>query len=355
MDFDISAARLYSQQLAEPKFTDAVSLVKHFGAIQAQDYPMSKWAVGARLPGATDASVEKALDDGEIIRTHVLRPTWHLAAAEDIRWMLELTGDNVLRQMNGTNKLLGLDAKIFTKSNQIIAKAVEGNNHLTRDEIMEIVGHSGINTHSYRGLHILLHAELTGIICSGIRKGKNHSYALFDERIGKPKPFDKQHALAELAKRYLTSHGPATQKDFAWWSWLPVADSKKAIELNKDNFIASEFEGQTYYHKEKSYPEIQNSTLLLPAFDEFLIAYKDRSASIHTDHTKHAFTSNGIFRPIIVINGQVAGTWKRTVKKDKVIVEFAFLRKIPKSTEKQIGMQAERFADFLGLKAEILI
>lgn len=352
--FDIAPIRLHNQQLVNPEFKTVQSLVSHFGAIQAQDYPMSLWAVGSRLPGTTYESVEKALDAGDIVRTHVLRPTWHLAAAEDIRWMLELTGQTILRQFNAMNVKIGLDAKTFSKSTDLIVKALEGGNHLTRDEIVEILNFNGIRTNEYRNIHILAHAELHSVICSGKRKGKDHTYALMDERIRKTKPFDKDEALAELAKRYFTSHGPASQKDFLWWSGLSVSDSKRAIELNRDWLAVKEYNGQAFYWKEAAVSGVQNHLLLLPAFDEYLISYKDRTPSIDERHMPHAFTKNGIFKPIIVLNGQVVGIWKRTVKKDKVIIEPTFLQRTPKSVEKLLQQQAKAFGDFIGKNVEVL-
>jgi hypothetical protein len=351
--FDIAAIRLRNQQLINPKFKSVKSLVSHFGAIQAQDYQMSKWAVGCRLPGAIDNAIEKAIDDGEIIRTHVLRPTWHLTTAEDIGWMLELTSGNILRQFNSMNKKIGLDDKVFSKSTDIIVKSLLGDQHLTRDELVEILNHHGIKTNEYRGLHILAYAELHGVICSGKRKGKHHSYALFDERVKKSKSRTKEEALAELGNRYFTSHGPATQKDFYWWSGLSVADSKLAIELNKKNLTATQHEGQTYYWKDSGVVEMTEHVLLLPAFDEYLIAYKERSASIDTEHMPHAFTVNGIFKPLIVVNGQVVGIWKRTIKKDTVIIEPTFLQKVSKATERKVAEAADRFGSFLGMKVEV--
>lgn len=356
MEFDISAIRLQNQLLAGPELKTAKEIVAHFGAIQAQDYAMAKWAVGVRLPNATDTLIEKALDDGEIIRTHVLRPTWHLAAAEDIHWMLELTGANIKRAMASSNRLLELDDKTFARSNDKITEALYGKRHLTRNELMEVLNHSGIKTHSMRGLHLMLHAELSGIVCNGARKGKDHTYALLSERVKKTKHYTKEEALAELARRYFTSHGPATLKDFVWWSGLPVADSKTALELNRENFISREFEGQTYWFigSENTNREGIKSILLLPAFDEFLISYKGRSASIHNDFALHAFTNNGVFKPIIVMNGQVVGIWKRIVKKDKVLIETKFFQEVPKGTDKQVISEARRFGDFMNKPVEII-
>ena len=351
--FDIAAIRLKNQQLTRPEFDSPKKLVSHFGAIQAQDYPMSKWAIGARVPGTNDSENEKALDDGKIIRTHVLRPTWHLTAAEDIRWMLELTSKTILRQFNGMNARLGLDAATFSKSTGLIVRALESGNHLTRDELVGILNQHGIKTNEYRSLHILAHAELHSIICSGKRKGKHHSYALMDQRVKKGKPFDREEALAELAKRYFTSHGPATLRDFVWWSGLSVTDAKRAVELNAKKFAVKEYEGQTYYWKESATAEMPETVLLLPAFDEYLIAYKDRTAAIHTDHMPKAFTSNGIFKPVIVVNGQVVGIWKRTVKKDKVLIGPMYLQKVSKMIEIKVAKAAKQYGEFLGAYIEV--
>ncbi|RZJ28867.1 MAG: winged helix DNA-binding domain-containing protein [Flavobacterium sp.] len=354
MAFNVASARLRAQLLMNKQFTSPAAVVSHFGAMQAQDYQMSKWAVGSRLIDSTDSGIEAALDKGEIIRTHLLRPTWHLAVADDIHWMLEHTGDNILRQMNSSNRQLGLDEKTLRKSADIIAKALEGGNHLTSGELMEILSHSGINTQSYRSQHIMMYAEVKGIVCNGARKGKNHSYALLDERVKRTKNFSREEALAELARRYFTSHAPATQKDFGWWSGLSVADSKLAIELNLKNLESREINGQIHWAKSFDESPQEKTVFLLPAFDEYLISYKDRSASIHIDHTSHAFTSNGIFRPLIVVNGQVAGIWKRTIVKEKVRIEFTFFEKKPKAFEKELLAEASKFAEFIGKTPEMI-
>ena len=353
MAFEIAAMRLYNQQLSDSQISSPSKVVLHFGAMQAQDYPMSKWAVGCRLPGSRDQSIEAALDNGEIIRTHVLRPTWHLAAAQDIRWMLELTGANILRQFNSMNTKLGLDEKILSKSTGLIAKSLEGGKHLTRDELVVILNGHGLKTNEYRSLHILAHAELHAVICSGKRKGKHHSYALFDERIPKTKPLDREEALAELALRYFTSHGPATQKDFGWWSGLGVGDCKLAISLIQKTLVSKEYDSQMYYWKDAGKVTPKPGVMLLPAFDEYLIAYKDRSASIDLAHMPQAFTSNGIFKPTIVVNGQVAGIWKRTIKKDKLVVETNYFGKTARSTERKVLEVVGRLGAFFEKNVEV--
>lgn len=353
MALDIPTARLRSQLLEPVRKSSAKAVVKHFGAMQAQDYAMCKWAIGSRLPGSTDAEIEKALDSGEIVRTHVLRPTWHLAAADDIRWMLALTADNVLRQMSSTNRKLALDEKIFGKSCDIIANALQGGKSLTRQELMEILNRSGIETGQNRSLLIMLYAELKAIVCNGPRDGKNLTYALMDERIKPAKTLDREEALTRLADRYFTSHAPATLNDFAWWSGLSHADSKLAITLNGNKLMSREIGGRQYWAAGfHDMPDSKN-ILMLPAFDEFLIAYKDRSASVAAEQSSRAFTANGIFRPVVIKNGRVAGIWKRSVKKEKVKIEFEFFDK-QKSDRAKLIAEAQRFSGFINKTPEII-
>ncbi|CAM3358207.1 Winged helix DNA-binding domain-containing protein [Flavobacterium longum] len=349
----IVATRLQAQLLHKPTFNTAPEVVKHFGAMQAQDYPMSLFAVGVRSPGSTYAQIEQALDDGHIIRTHVLRPTWHLAPAEDIGWMLELTSENILRQMKSMNAKLGLDAKLFTKSADIIMKAVSDGEHKTRDELTAILNAHSIRTDQYRGLHILAYAELQGLICNGRRAGKHHSYALMSERVKHPRRLGKEAALAELALRYFTSHGPATLRDFIWWSGLLVAEAKTAVALTEKELANSTMDGEVYYWKEAGHAPTDRKVMLLPSFDEYLIAYKNRRAAIDEKHMPHAFTSNGIFKPLIVSGGEVVGVWKRTDKKNRVEIEPTFLKKVSKAVEKDTLDAAERFGLFLGKEASV--
>ena len=175
-----------------------------------------------------------------------------------------------------------------------------------------------------------------------------------DKRVPKGKTLTKDEALVELANRYFTSHGPAAQKDFQWWSGLSVSDSRRAIAFIEDRLVSREHNGQIFYWRERDVQTVKNQLLLLPAFDEYLISYKDRTPSIDESHMPHAFTKNGIFKPIVVLNGQVVGIWKRTVKGDKVIIEPTFLQKVPKTTEKLLVKAARQYGDFIGKKPEIL-
>lgn len=353
---DISGIRLHAQLISGPKLSTPKEVVSHLGAMQAQDYAMAKYAVGLRMKHATDNSIEDALNNGEIIRTHLLRPTWHFVTPEDLHWMLELTAPNILRLMSSSNRLLGLDEKSLEKSNGIIAKAIEGGNHFTRDELMKLLKSADLKTDEYRSSHFLMHAEMCGIIANGKRIGKQHTYTSFP-KAGKNVKFTKDEALAELAKRYFKSHRPATAKDFTWWSGLSVSDAKKAIDLADLNHRSIDSCEYYFTGLNDQHTALDGNIHFLPAFDEFLIAYKDRSASISNESAKHAFTNNGIFRPIIVMDGKVIGTWKRSARKETLTVEAFLLQKTSQKVQRDLAKAARCYSDFMEmkLKFEILI
>jgi hypothetical protein len=352
---DITNIRLTNQQLTGTSFKTPKEIAGWMGAMQAQDYGMSKWALGVRLPNSTDKMIQSAIDKGEIIRTHLLRPTWHLVSADDIYWMLELSGPRVKAFIKPRIRQLEIADELFSKSNHIIEKALAGNNHLTREELVTIIQQAKINTDDLRGLHFLMNAELEGIIGSGITRNKNQTYALLHERVAKSVSLNKDEALAKLAKTYFQSHGPATLADFTWWSGLAAIEARHALEMVKSAFVSETIGTQTYWMSNSISIERNTKTaFLLPAFDEFLISYKDRSAAIALDKQSKAFTNNGIFKPVIVENGQVSGTWKRTVKKDKVIIEINHFRAQSEASKKRIEKAAKLYGDFLGKKVEIL-
>lgn len=356
MDFKtISQIRLICQQIAGTNFITPREIVGWMGAMQAQDYSMAKWAISVRLPAATDSIIENAFNKGEILRTHVLRPTWHFVSADDIYWMLELTAPHMNRAMKGRHKALGLDEKIFAKSNSIIHAALEKGKHLTRPEIMSELQKNKIETHDLKSIHLMYHAELNGIVCNGIMRGKEHTYALLEKRVKKTKSITREEALAKLAERYFTSHGPATLEDFTWWSGLNVTESRQALEMVEKNFVAETFKSKTYLFTNSFAVPKRNklSFHLLPAFDEYIISYKDRSAAIQMEHQPKAFSSNGIFWPTIIINGKVVGLWKRNIQKDKVIIEVEFFKEPTKAGINSFKKESKKYGKFLDKKVEI--
>jgi hypothetical protein len=353
---DVTNTRLISQQINATKFKTVKEIVGWMGAMQAQDFNMSKWAIGIRLNKATEKNIDAAINSGEIVRTHLLRPTWHFVSSDDIYWMLELTAPRIKNFMKGRNISLALSPDVFKKANKLIEKLLVGNKSLTRKELIKELNKSKIETDNNRASHILLNAELEGIICSGKIKEKQTTYALLNERVEKPTPLKKEEALFKLASKYFESHCPATLQDFGWWSGLSISDAKHALELIKNKFISQKINVQEYWFPNSfSIPKkFKESIFLLPAFDEFLISYKDRSAAVILEHQKKAFSNNGIFWPVIIINGKAVGIWKREIKKDKIIIETNFFYQQNRN-EKQIQKAAEKFGYFLNHKAEIIL
>jgi hypothetical protein len=294
--------RLLNQHLSTPFLKTPESVVSHMGAIQAQDYPMSKWAVGLRMPHAHDDLIETAINEGRILRTHILRPTWHLVTPADIRWMLALTGPYVKKGIAHYDKKLELTEAFYKKTNKLICKALE-TGHLTRSEIKALLDQAGIKSDPHRLVHIMIRPELDGLICSGARKGKQTSYALLDDRVPPAAPLSQEEALAKLAFRYFNSHGPATVKDFAWWSGLPITLAKQGLAS-----IEQDLDHEAGYYFKSHSGKATNTIHLLPNFDEYLVSYNNKPAG------------QAFFKNTILVNGEIAGTWTREIKKDKVTV-----------------------------------
>ena len=353
---DIAFARMYNQQIAVSGFTKPKDLVAYMGALQAQDYAMAKWAIGLRVPGSTEAEIEKSLNKGELLRAHVLRPTWHIIPASDIYWMLALSANKIKALMQTMDKQLELTEKIFTKSNAIVEKCLAGGQHLTREEIAAQLNKARIHTTENRLSHLMLRAELEGIACNGKSTGNKKTYALLEHRVPKKKQIGKNESLALLAATYFNSHGPATLHDFSWWSGLTLTDARHGLEAVKRQFNCEQLDGQEYWFAEKIPAPAKKKPRgvhLLPAYDEFMISYKDRSASLNFENQKKSISINGIFNPIIVINGQITGLWKRTIKNDKVIVETEFFRSHNKTELNLIKKASEKYGHFLEKKPEL--
>jgi hypothetical protein len=349
---DVAKLRLENQQLAGSKLKTVQGIVGWMGAMQAQDFNMAKWAIGVRLPGSTERTVRESLDKGEILRTHLLRPTWHFVSADDIHWLLELTAPHIKASLRSRHNALGLTREICAESNGIIRGELSGGKFLSRNEMIAALKQAKMGLNDPQAYyHLLLNAELDGVICSGAIKEKEPTYALLAGRAPKKKALNRNEALAELAKRYFTSHGPATVQDFAWWSGLPVTNAKKALEMAHPD-LASETIGPQLYWLAKSFSPHdgidKDDVVLLPAFDEFILSYKDRSAAIPRDLQKKAISANGIFRPVILLNGQAIGIWKRTIKKNEAIIGARFFRAADKKIRGLLAKEAAHYGRFLG-------
>jgi hypothetical protein len=312
--------RMASHCLTETRLTSPKEVVGWMGAMQAQDYAMAKRAVHIRLTDAAEQAVEATFNAGDILRTHVMRPTWHFVSPDDIRWLLALTAPRVKAQTRARDLYLGLPEKIMEQSNDVLRQALQGGKHLLREELAQCMDAAGIRTDNYRIAHLLMRAELDAVICSGALRGKKQTYALLSERAPQALPLDRETSLGMLAQRYFTSHGPATVQDFVWWSGLTATDARRSVEILAGKLATADVNGQTYFF----HPSIRQAkssrkaTHFLPAFDEYIIAYRDRSAVIAAAHHSKAISSNGIFHPTVVENGTVTGTWKQVKRKATV-------------------------------------
>jgi hypothetical protein len=344
---EIARQRLFNQYVATQSFKKPADIVQFMGAIQAQDYAGAKWAVGMRLQKSKDAAIDKALANGSIIRTHVLRPTWHFVTPADARWMIELTAPRINILAAGRHRQLKLDNKTLKLCNDTLAGALNGKKQLTRLELQDALHKAGINTDEQRFVHILMQAELDKVICSGGRQGKQFTYALFDDRVPKGNDFTHDEAVAELVKRYFISRGPATLHDFTWWSGLTVADAKNGLEASKDQLVGFDANGLTYWMAKHQPPINSRAPLahLLPAYDEFAVAYSDRTAIINPKYLTEA--KHVIFAPSVVVNNQVVGTWKRTVKKNEVEIILDLFGKLNKAQTVAVEAAIKRYQKFV--------
>ena len=349
---DIRERRLLNQHLASPIFTNPADIVYYMGAIQAQDYAGAKWAIAQRLQGATDTLIEKAFTDGDILRTHVMRPTWHFVHPKDIRWMLELTSARVQATASTYHKQFQLDHQVFSTCEKAIAQALQGGKQLMRDEVAEALRQVDVATNEQRFIHIMMQMELIGLVCSGGRQGKQFTYALLDDRVPVTKSIDRQDALAALTERYFTSHGPATLQDYVWWSGLTVAEAKTGLEMVKHKLLSETVDGNMYWLTERAdIPENKIPvSFLLPNYDEYIVSYKDRSATIELSDINKADPRGTIFNHTVIINGRICAIWKRTIGKNKVDIEVIPFKLLSKVNHAAITSAAKHYAKFLGVK-----
>ncbi|GAB3947498.1 winged helix DNA-binding domain-containing protein [Spirosoma harenae] len=352
---DVARVRLVNQQIEESTFRTPSELVSWMGALQGQDGNMVKWAMGVRLPDYTEAQITHALDSGELVRTHLLRPTWHIVAAQDIYWLLDVTAPHVKTLLKSSLKSLEISEELIVQSHTIIEKALIEHTYLTRGELMLELQKSSIRTDENRSAHLMMRAELDGIVCNGPINGKQITYALLEERIPKPPSLTREEGLAKLAYTYFSSHGPATILDFVWWSGLSVTDARRALEMIKSDLNSELIGNQTYWFRSTLRTGFARTKTihLLPAFDEYTVSYKDRSAVLSAEDQKQAISANGIFSPIIVLDGQIIGVWKRVSKKEKAVIEPVFFKPVDSSIVQLLAEAIDPYSRFLGQPVEI--
>lgn len=349
---DLARQRLVQQRLVGEQHERPEQVVEGLLAVQSQDYAGAKWAVAQRTASADDGEVEAAYRAGRILRTHVLRPTWHFVAPADIRWLLDLTAPRVHAANAYYYRMHGLDAAAVKRSNGRIVKALARGEHLTRTELGRVLGEPDAEAKGNRLACLVMRAELDGLIASGVPRGKQHTYALLEERAPRAAKLGREEALAELARRYVGGHGPAQARDLAWWSGLTISDAKRGLEACGAQLERTEIDGATHWYAAgPAVPRRRGPVVhLLPNYDELLIAFKDRSAMRDPNIVPRTSVLAVHF---VVVDGRIVGGWRRSLAAGEVVVSAQLLRPLTSAESKGLDRAAARFASSLGLSCRL--
>lgn len=310
--------RLHNQLLSTHNLKDSHEVVSWMGAIQSQALDQAKWAIGARLENNDMTDIEEALNRGKIIRTHILRPTWHFVSADDIHWMFDLSNPRLKPVYRSYAKMQGIDESLVYRVVPVLEKVLSGGKHLTKQEIGEALTTYDLTVDDLLK-HAISFAEMEGLLVNGRLKGNKQTFTLLGEWVPGKKAIHKEEALERLARKYFTSHGPATIPDFCWWSGLSLTECRQALEMIKADFVCETINGRDFWMRNdiKVPATDKDSALLLPSFDEFLVSYKDRSEVLEETYYGKVITKNGIFSPTIILNGEIIGTWKKVNRKSR--------------------------------------
>jgi len=355
----ITARRLRAQRLTGKPFASPVDAVRRLGAVQSQDFAGAKWALALRSRATTDAAIDRLFDDGAILRTHVMRPTWHFVLPEDIGWLLDLTARRIRPGLAARYRELGIDDKVAARAGAAFAAALSGGWHLTRAELGRVLSAADISPEGQRLPHLIMGAELDKVIVSGPRHGKQFTYALFDERAPKARELERDQALAELSSRYFRSHGPAQISDFTWWSGLTAAEARKGIELAGPALEHRVIEGSDYWQDAASTNARSDLPVvhLLPNFDEYTVGYRDRSALIPAgsrfDPSLYSFGS--ILSNVVTIDGVVHGAWRRSNARAGLLIEVRLSERPAVREAAAVEEALRRMARFLGRPVKLAL
>ena len=351
----ITYSRLYNQQISSHESSLPEEVVGRLGAIQAQDYQASLWAIGMRCKDPSLKKVEQAIAQCKIVRTWPLRHTLHFVSPSDIRWMLDFYPNETIPKYQRKN---GLTEEILERGLKLIFNAFERKDRFTYSEMHKALDNSGIPALDKNDVqrHIIRRAGRGGLICFGPHSEKKPTFMLLEKWVPRIDDVKREHALGELTEKYFLSHGPATIQDFMWWSGLRTSDAKSGIDNAMPKLRSEKIRDEVYYMpKREARIENGDGVYLLPAFDEYLVGYKDRSAML-TDKNiqkmlksgKIRFThSNGIFLPTIVMDGQVVGTWKRNLDKGRATITLTPFVRFTSEQIKSIKSAVERYGAFL--------
>ena len=348
------AERLRRQGLIRPIQRTPEDVVTWFGAMQAQEYEPATWGIGLRMQGdPARADVERAVDDGSVVRTHVMRPTWHFVSRADIRWLLQLTAPRVHQAMASYRRKLELDARVLGRCCAVFERALDDGRHLLRAELAERLARARLPMSGSRLAMAVMYAELEGLICSGARRDRKFTYANLTERAPGAKLLGRDEALAALMTRYLQSHGPATVRDFSWWSGLTMADGRRAIEIvgarRRDEG------GLAYWSLPGTPPGSARAraALLLPIYDEYLVAYRDRVVVPHIQPQMTKLPGWNTFQHAVILNGQVAGTWRIPRVDDPIAIDVTLVPGLSARAKHAVIQAAKRYGRFRRMPVDI--
>jgi len=320
---DLIQLRLFNQGLTAAEFNSAPEVVKHFGAMQAQDYGMVKWAVGMRMAKPSEVEIERGINSGKIIRTHIIRPTWHLVHNHDIRWMMTLSAPYVKKAMQYVDKQVGLTGPLFKKALSIIEYELSLEDNLTKEELMSKLARKKLVVSNLLATQIFIHAELEMRICNGTRKGKKNTYSLFDNRVGPSEKLTKEESLIKLATLYFKSRGPATIKDFMWWSGMSLMDARLGVDGLGKKLLRASVNGLEFLYFELENSPSKKVSALLPAYDEFMVSYSEGRDLAFPHSIDKSILGNGVFKALVLQDNNIVGSWKKIVQKPGI--EFDFL------------------------------
>lgn len=342
--------RLGSQLLGAHRIRAPEQVVRWMGAVQAQDLGASRWAIGVRLPRVTDAEVGRALSEGAILRTHLFRGTLQLVAPCDVRWMLDLVAARMIAGQASREAALGLDARVFRRSRAVLARALAGGVHLTRAELAERLARAGVRAGGVQLSHLLQRAELEGLVCSGSLREGALTFALLDERAPPARaPLTREEALRELAVRHARGRGPVRPDDLAWWAGLGLREARAALEAARPALEPERVGGELVWRAaETCPPPPPGAAHLLPAFDEYLVGYRDRSAMVAGEHLARINNGGGILSPCAAVDGKVLGRWARHARGRTLEVAIDPFERLAPASRRALEAAARRYAVFLG-------
>ena len=358
----LTAMRLAAQRIAPGEPATPGQVVRSMLAMQGQDFPGARWSIGLRGHGLTDHEVGAAFDARDIVRSWPMRGTLHVVAAEDIGWMLALMAPRVIAATATRRAQLGITEDDLQRTRDAVVAALEGGRALEREALLSAISAGGTVIDGQRGYHLLGHLAQTGVIVLGPISGRQQAYVLLAAWVRDPRRLERDEALGELAGRYFRSHGPATERDLARWSGLPLGDVRRGLAICGVRLARLELGGTTYHLA----PEVLDSipaaptaraapeVRVLPGFDEYLLGYGDRSAAVAPEHAQAVVPgNNGMFLPTIVIDGEVVGTWRRTARTREVVIDLSPFHPLPDTVNEGIAAAVQAYGAFLGKPARI--